>query len=118
MYNKVVFITWKRRTLVLERLVRIIEYLGRSLKIARKSIFFNFKQYIYFFVALLIVQMFYGIMTISSYNNEVVERESATEVYDYDVMLTHLNRDQYEKGDLTSPKSADALILDSQLPGM
>ncbi len=69
----------------------------RSLNIARKSIFFNFKQYIYFFVALLIVQMFYGIMTISSYNNEVVERDSATEVYNYDVMLTHLNQSQYYK---------------------
>ncbi len=67
----------------------------RSLTIARKSIFFNFKQYVFFFVALLIVQMFYGIMTISAYNNDVVERASAENVYDYDLTLTHLNESQY-----------------------
>ncbi|MBE6708998.1 MAG: FtsX-like permease family protein [Ruminococcaceae bacterium] len=81
----------------MERLFGVLEYLKRSLTIARKSIFFNFKQYIYFFIALLIVQMFYGIMTISAYNNEVVERASATEVYDYDIMLTHLNETQYDR---------------------
>lgn len=78
-------------------LERLFEYLKRSVTIAKKSIFFNFKQYIYFFVALLIVQMFYGIMTISAYNNEIVERDSATEVYNYDIMLTHLNESQYNK---------------------
>ncbi len=78
-------------------LERFFEYLKRSLKIAYKSIFFNFKQYIFFFIALLIVQMFYGIMTISNYNNEVVERDSATSEYNYDVMLSHLNESQYLK---------------------
>ncbi len=76
---------------------RLFEYLKRSLKIARKSIFFNFKQYIYFFIALLIVQMFYGIMTISAYNNRVVERDSAVSEYNYDIMLSHLNESQYLK---------------------
>lgn len=69
----------------------------RSLTIAYKSIFFNFKQYIYFFIALLIVQMFYGIMTISAYNNKVVERDSAVSEYNYDIMLSHLNESQYLK---------------------
>lgn len=78
-------------------LERLFEYLKRSLKIARKSIFFNFKQYIYFFIALLIVQMFYGIMTISAYNNRVVERDSAVSEYNYDIMLSHLNESQYLK---------------------
>ena len=78
-------------------LERLFEYLKRSLTIARKSIFFNFKQYVFFFVALLIVQMFYGIMTISAYNNDVVERASAENVYDYDLTLTHLNESQYFK---------------------
>ncbi len=78
-------------------LERFFEYLKRSLTIAYKSIFFNFKQYIFFFIALLIVQMFYGIMTISAYNNEVVERDSATEEYNYDIMLAHLNESQLIK---------------------
>ena len=76
---------------------RLFEYLKRSFKIAYKSIFYNFKQYIFFFVALLIVQMFYGIMTISSYNNNVVENKSATDEYEYDVMLTHLNPTQWDQ---------------------
>ncbi|MBE6709300.1 MAG: ABC transporter permease [Ruminococcaceae bacterium] len=74
-----------------EILERLFEYLKRSLKIAYKSIFFNFKQYIYFFIALLIVQMFYGIMTISAYNNETVERDSAIQEYNYDIMLSQLS---------------------------
>lgn len=75
-------------------LERIIEYLKRSLKIAWKSIFFNFKQYIFFFIAILIVQMFYGVMTISTYNNTLVEREFVKEYYDYHVLVTNLNEDQ------------------------
>ena len=72
----------------------IIEYLKRSLKIAWKSIFFNFKQYIFFFIAILIVQMFYGVMTISTDNNTLVEREFVKEYYDYHVLVTNLNEDQ------------------------
>lgn len=76
---------------------RFFEYLKRSFKIAYKSIFFNFKQYVFFFIALLIVQMFYGIMTISAYNNKVVETDSAVSEYNYDIMLSHLNESQYLK---------------------
>lgn len=75
-------------------LERIIEYLKRSLKIAWKSIFFNFKQYIFFFIAILIVQMFYGVMTISTYNNTLVEREFVKEYYDYHVLVTNINEGQ------------------------
>jgi len=39
--------------------------------------------------------MFYGILTISSYNNTVVERESATQEYQYDVTLSHLDEKQF-----------------------
>ena len=78
-------------------LEKFFDYLKRSLTIAYKSIFFNFKQYIYFFIELLIVQMFYGIMTISAYNNKVVERDSAVSEYNYDIMLSHLNESQYLK---------------------
>lgn len=75
-------------------LERLIEYFKRSLKIAWKSIFFNFKQYIFFFVAILIVQMFYGVMTISTDNNTLVERESVSDRYDYHLIVTNLNEDQ------------------------
>lgn len=73
---------------------RLIEYLKRSLTIAWKSIFFNFRQYIFFFIAILIVQMFYGVMTISTDNNNLVERNSVGDEYDYHVLVTNLNEDQ------------------------
>ena len=73
---------------------RFIEYLKRSFTIAWKSIFFNFRQYIFFFVAVLIVQMFFGVMTISTDNNDKVERDSVADEYDYHILLTNLNEDQ------------------------
>ena len=73
---------------------RFIEYLKRSFTIAWKSIFFNFRQYIFFFVAVLIVQMFFGVMTISTDNNDKVERDSVSDAYDYHILVTNLNEDQ------------------------
>ena len=51
------------RSSVLEK---VFEYLRRSLTVAWKSVFFNFKQYFCFFVAILIVQVLYGMMTVSA----------------------------------------------------
>ena len=73
---------------------RLIEYLKRSVTIAWKSIFFNFKQYIYFFIAIIIVQMFFGVLTISTSNNQKIEREKVTETYDYHILVTNANGDQ------------------------
>ncbi len=70
------------------------EYLTRSIKIAVKSVFFNFKQYICFFAALFIVQMFYGLMAISYANNNDVEYSHVTAEYDYHMALRDLNEDQ------------------------
>jgi hypothetical protein len=74
---------------------RLIEYLKRSVKIAWKSIFFNFKQYIYFFVAIIIVQMFFGVLTISTSNNKKIEEEKIRETYDYHVLVTNANQNQF-----------------------
>lgn len=73
---------------------RLFEYLSRSLKIAFKSVFFNFRQYICFFAALLIIQMFYGLMYIAYANNNDVEYSHVTEEYDYHMVLRDLNVDQ------------------------
>ena len=70
---------------------RLIEYLKRSVKIAWKSIFFNFKQYVYFFVAIIIVQMFFGVLTISNGNNNKIESEKVAQTYDYHVLVTNAN---------------------------
>ena len=73
---------------------RLIEYLKRSVTIAWKSIFFNFKQYIYFFVAIIIVQMFFGVLTISNGNNKKIEREKVNAAYDYHVLVSNANDGQ------------------------
>lgn len=73
----------------------IWEYLSRNLKIAWKSVFFNWKQYICFFLAIFIVQMFYGIMAISTENNKTVEKAHVEQEYDYDMVLTNLNEYQH-----------------------
>ena len=54
-------------------LERIWEYLSRNIKIAWKSVFFNFKQYCCFFAAIFIVQVLFGMMAISATNNNSVE---------------------------------------------
>ncbi len=54
-------------------LERIWEYLSRNVKIAWKSVFFNFKQYCCFFAAIFIIQVLFGMMFISSSNNNSVE---------------------------------------------
>ena len=54
-------------------LERIWEYLSRNVKIAWKSVFFNFKQYCCFFAAIFIIQLLFGMMAISAINNNSVE---------------------------------------------
>ncbi len=54
-------------------LERIWEYLSRNVKIAWKSVFFNFKQYSCFFAAIFIIQLLFGMMAISANNNNSVE---------------------------------------------
>lgn len=73
---------------------KILDYFKNSLKIAWKSIFFNFKQYIYFFVAILIIQVFCGVMTLSMTKNNAIERESVSDAYDYHLLVSNLNEDQ------------------------
>ena len=67
---------------------------------AWKTVFKNMKQYIWFFIAIFIVQMFYGTMAISSSNNAIVERDHIeSEFYygdfKYDLALYNLNEYQH-----------------------
>ena len=72
----------------------LFEYLTRSVKIAVKSVFFNFKQYLCFFAALFIIQSFYGLMAVSYANNNDVEYQHVMAEYDYHMALRDLNEDQ------------------------
>ncbi len=73
---------------------KIFEYLKRSLTIAWKSVFFNFKQYVCFFIAILIVQVLYGMMTVSADNNNHVEYQHVVEEYNYHLIIKELNEVQ------------------------
>ncbi len=73
---------------------KIFEYLKRSLTIAWKSVFFNFRQYVCFFIAIMIVQVLYGMMTVSADNNNHVEYQHVTEEYNYHLLIKDLNETQ------------------------
>ena len=73
---------------------KVFEYLKRSISIAWKTVFFNFKQYLPFFIAIIIVQLLYGMMTVSNDNNNNVEYRHVMEQYDYHMVLKGLNDTQ------------------------
>lgn len=56
----------------------------RNMKGAYKTIKSNFKEYLCFFMALIMVELLFGVMTVSFENNRKVEKEIITEAgYDY-----------------------------------
>ena len=75
-------------------LEKVFEYLKRSLTISWKSVFFNFSQYLCFFIAILIIQVLYGMMTVSADNNNHVEYQHVTEEFNYHMVLKDLNQYQ------------------------
>lgn len=76
-------------------LERLWEYLSRHVKIAAKSVFFNFKQYCCFFAAIFIIQLLFGMMAISSTNNNKVALEQIKDVYEYHYVIRDLTQGQY-----------------------
>ena len=74
---------------------RFWEYITRHIKIAWKSVFFNFKQYCCFFAAIFIIQMLYGMMAISATNNNSVAYQQIVEQYDYHYVIRNLTQGQY-----------------------
>ncbi len=73
---------------------KVFEYLGRNLKIAWKSVFHGFSQYLCFFIAMIIVQVLFGMVSVSNDNNSHVEPDLYSEEYDYHMAVTNLNFDQ------------------------
>ncbi len=62
---------------------------------AWKSVFFNFKQYVWFFAAIFIVQMFYGLISVSASNNNTVEFEHVQDEYSYHIVMRDVEPSQY-----------------------
>ena len=72
----------------------IIEYLRRNISLAWKGVFFHLRQYVSFFIAMLVIQTMYGIVTFSNDRNNKLEYGIISEVYDYDLMFIDLNEQQ------------------------
>ena len=73
----------------------IVSYLVRNIKLAVKSVRFHFSQYLCFFIALFVIQMFYGIITMASDNNNDIEWDMVQTEYNYHIVMKDLNVDQY-----------------------
>ena len=92
---------------------KVFLYLKRSLITAWKSVFFNFKQYACFFIAIMIVQILYGMMSVSADNNNHVEYQHVTEEYNYHLVLRELNEVQaYYLKDKSDPVFKSQKIFD------
>lgn len=65
-----------------------------NLKIAFKSVRFNWKQYSSFFAALFLIQSFFGMLTVSSDLNIAITEDIIYDEYDYDIVLLDLTYSQ------------------------
>lgn len=72
-----------------------MEKLKRNLIFARKSVFFNFKSYLWFFCALIVIQVYLSTFSLSSLNVPNAAKGLADSGYNYHLLLKNINADQY-----------------------
>ncbi len=73
---------------------KIISYLKRNIKLAFKTVTFHFKEYLCFYIAVLIIQTLFGIILMSAANNLKTETKEIGDSYSYHISITGLNRQQ------------------------
>lgn len=73
----------------------MINYIRRNIKLSAKSVFFNIKQYSWFFCAIILIQTFIATMTLAAFNNDRVTLELLEEEYDHHIVYKNVNSDQY-----------------------
>lgn len=73
---------------------KIWEYLKHSVTVAWKSVIFNFKQYACFFLAILMIEVLYGMVAVSTENGNAAQYRRIGDEYDYHVVLSGLSDDQ------------------------
>ena len=71
------------------------DYVSINFKRAYKSVRYNYKQYLCFFVAVFVVQMFFWMLTFSTDTNRDNIRRVAEENYEYHVIIRNMNGQQY-----------------------
>jgi len=87
---------------------KILRGLGREIKLGFKTVTYNFKQYICFFIAILAMQVMFGIIVMSSSNNIYQHEKKTIEDYGdstsgYHFAMTNLPKDvvkYYDKLDI------------------
>ena len=70
---------------------KLFSSLGREIKLGFKTVTFQFKQYLCFFLAILAMQVMFGIIVMSSSNNIYQYEKKTMEDYDYHFALTNLS---------------------------
>ena len=71
------------------------DYLAINFKRAYKSVRYNYRQYLCFFVAVFVVQMFFWALTFSTDTNRDNIRRVATENYEHHIIIRNMNGQQY-----------------------
>ena len=74
---------------------QIKEYLSIHFKRGYKSVRYNYRQYLCFFVAVFVVQMFFWTLTFSTDTNTDNIRRVAEENYEYHIVVRNMNGQQY-----------------------
>lgn len=74
---------------------KIKDYLSINFNRAIKSVRYNYRQYLCFFVAAFVVQMFFWTLTFSTDTNRDNIRRVAQENYEYHVVIRNMNGQQY-----------------------
>jgi ABC-type transport system, involved in lipoprotein release, permease component len=70
-------------------------YLKKKIKLAAKSVWYHRTQYLCFFIAMLVTEIFCGLVVIAAHNNNLIEYRYVSNEYDYHLELLNLNTDQY-----------------------
>ncbi len=73
---------------------KIQEYLENNFKLAYKSVTFHFKRFVWFYIALFVVQALLGIVSISSHINSVNTRVNIEEKYNSHYVFYYMNANQ------------------------
>ena len=71
------------------------DYLSINFKRAYKSVRYNYRQYLCFFAAAFVVQMFFWTLTFSTDTNRDNIRRVAQDNYEYHVVIRNMNGQQY-----------------------
>ena len=73
---------------------KLLEYIETNVKLAYKAVTFHFKQYIWFYITLFIVQCMFGTVLITHNTASNVTKEQLSKAYDSHYMFYYLNTDQ------------------------